>query len=260
MTNGQKVALAAMRHLGVTEDPWGSNTDDGGPIDAWEMIYRLHAEPWCAMFAGAMYREAGVDDSGLIDPGTAVICQRSDRMGAWWRGGPVPAGALWVRCGFHVEIVLADEGNGVLANIGGNVNQGVRRTWRRISDGRIVVPPQVSVGEPELATVYGFDDPRLAPRRYGGWSRREAREQVIADLPHERRRMARRINIGGMAPYAFEILPGRRWHFGPWEDKEVRDRAMAEYSRQHNRRQMRPWAQRIRPAGSGRITSGDTTT
>lgn len=259
-TNGQKVAAVALSHVGVQESPWGSNTDGGGFIDQIEKWWGLHAEPWCAMYVADCYREARVDDAGVINPGTATMCQRADAKELWHTQGPVPTGAILILCGIHTEIAIHQRADGLIDAVGGNVNQGVRQTVRQLGNGwRAIVPPAILQGQPEPVTVYGFDDPAHMPRRYGPWHDREAREKAIAGMAQAEQRWVRRLRIPGRNQYAFDLLNPAQWRFGPWQDKGARDVQMAAYQQKVGR-SMRPWSQAVAPQDStGAITSGETT-
>jgi len=264
MRVGQQVVLTALRHNGDTEDPWASNTDRGGWIDQIQRAWGLHGVPWCGCAWDAWYREAGVTDNGIGSPSTGAMCQHAQNGGWLWKGGPVPAGAAWLRCGIHVELVVGDRGNGVLDCIGGNVNQAVRQTVRRISDATIIaVPPAILEGDPEPVHVYGFDDLNLRPKRYGGWATKEQRKAVIQSLSPAKRKQVHTINIGGPSPFAFVIYPtdNTRWHFGPWESKDRRDALMREYQHSHPHHRLRPWSILVNDLGGhGGMTTGETLT
>lgn len=250
MTAGEAVVLAARRRLGVSEQPDGSNT---GPwIDTIQahatddLGYRYAGTPWCAMAVREWFREAGLEH-GWINPYTGDICAHADAHG-WWlpEGRTAPPGALVIKCGVHVEIVEQDHGTW-LADIGGNVSNAVRRTSRSRADGwRVIAPPFIGRAQPAspaTVAVFGFDDPRFAPRLYGPWATREQREHVVASLSADKRRRVRRVRLGARK-YAFELYPARggEWHFGPWREKAVRDQVMHARERKTGRG-MRPWAE-----------------
>lgn len=248
MTAGQAVVLAARRRLGVVESPDGSNR--GGWVD--EIQARAGAElgvdyrgqPWCAMAAREWYREAGLPHE-WIHPYTGYICDHARARG-WMlpAGRTAPPGALIIRCGIHVEIVEADHGTW-LAGIGGNVSDAVRRTARARGDWQVIAPPFLGRAEaqPQTIRVFGFDDPRLVPVLYGGWATRRQREDVIATLSAEKRSRVRRVNVGGRAPFAFELYRrAGQWRFGPWRTKAARDEVMEARERRTGRG-MRPWAE-----------------
>lgn len=273
MTNGQKIVAEALRYVGVVENPLGSNRGST-PINECQAMYgmgpgtQLGPQPWCACFCGFCFAKAGVSHDGVIHPHTGIMCQRADAKGGLGPPeGLVPPGALAIRCGTHVEIVVADRGNGLLDCVGGNVDQGVRRTVRRRADLRIIVPPDILEGQPEEVRVYWFEDPGLRPARRGGWATKDEREAKIRTLTDEERRRVRRINVGGPAPYAFEILrPGNpTWQFGSWRRKEARDRVMRRREARTGRG-MRPRSRLITPppagvvATGGGVTTGDTVT
>lgn len=258
-TNGQKVATVALSHVGVQESPFDSNTDGGGWIDQIQAYWHLHSQPWCAMAVSAWYREAGVDDDGVINPGTATMCDRAAAKGLWLATKPVPTGAIMILCGIHTEVVVSDRGNGMLDCVGGNVNQQVMRTVRALGSGwRCIVPPAILQGQPEPVRAYGFDDPAHSPHRYGPWHDRASREATIAKLQASDRRWVRRIRIPGRNQYAFDLLNPTHWRFGPWQDRAVRDGEMAAYQ-QKTGRSMRPWSQAVAAQGTGSPTSGEST-
>jgi hypothetical protein len=264
MTNGQKVATTALSHLGTQESPLGSNTDGGGWIDKIEAQWGLHAEPWCAMAVSAWYREAAVDDDGVINPGTATMCARADAKGLWHTQGPVPPGAILILCGIHTEVAIAQRADGLIDCVGGNVSDGVYKTVRQLGGGwRCIVPPAILQGQPEPITVYGFDDPHFAPERFGPWHDRAARESVIAGLPVAERNHVRRVRIPGANQFAFYVLNPNKWRFGPWQDKADRDAQMADMAAKTGR-QMRPWSQQVQsvpaPSSGGGPTTGVKTT
>lgn len=70
---GRRVLARARSYLnlGVSESPSGSNT--GTYIDTWQSNFGLYGQAWCGMFAGSMYIEADVDDSGVAHPAVAQI-------------------------------------------------------------------------------------------------------------------------------------------------------------------------------------------
>jgi hypothetical protein len=213
------------------------------------------------MAVSAWYREAGVDDDGVIHPATGVMCERASAKGIWLAGGSVPPGAILILCGIHTEVAIHQRSDGLIDCVGGNVNQGVRQTVRALGNGwRCMVPPAILQGQPEPIRVYGFDDPAHMPKRYGPWHDRSAREAAIASLPPDERRFARRIRIPGRNQYAFDLLNPAQWRFGPWQDKGARDADMAAYQRKTGR-SMRPWSQPVQPqtGGGGSVTSGETT-
>lgn len=263
MKSGQIVVVTALRHLGDTEDPFGSNTDQGGWIDSIQADWHLHKVPWCGCAVDAWFREAGVDDGGVGSPSTAAICSTARARGWLWKKGTIPGGAIWVNCGTHVELVVADRGNGLLDTIGGNVNQAVRKCTRRVSDGVIVIPPAILEGVDEPVRMYGFQDLSLRPRRYGGWNTKTRRENVIKKLPQDLRKQVHRVNVGGKSPFAFVIYPrtNQRWQLGPWDSKDVRDRIMREYRISHLRHRIRPYSIDINSlTGTGGVTQGDIQT
>jgi hypothetical protein len=265
MKSGQLVAMTALRHLGDTEDPFGSNTDRGGWIDSCQADWHLHGVPWCGCAVDRWFREAGVDDGGVCHPATGIMCANARNRGWVWRktgGSTVPAGAIWISCGQHVEVVVGDRGDGLLDCIGGNVNQACRSTVRRLADATmIIVPPAILEGTDEDVRVYGFDDLTLRPKRFGPWRTKTQRENVIKKLTPERRKQVHRVRIAGKSPFAFVIYPRAttRWRFGPWDSKDARDGLMREYRASHSGRKLRPWALDVnRMGGKGGVTTGES--
>ena len=266
MTNGQKVATVALNYAGqgLVENPWGSNHDNGGPIDKAEKFWGLSGLAYCAMGVSQEYRDAGVPDAGVISPSTYVMCERAEAQGLWLPDGhPVPPGAILILCGIHTEVAISQRSNGWIDAVGWNVNQGVRRTVRQLGGGwRCIVVPALAQGTAEPVVVYGFDDLSQAPKRYGPWHDRAGREAAIASLPDTARHFARRVRIPGRNQYAFDLLSPHQWHFGAWQDKAVRDSKMAAYKK-HVGHNLRPWKHTIpdhtAPAGSGGLTTGEAT-
>jgi hypothetical protein len=156
MTQGQKVVETALKYLGVVEKPNGSNR--GQLIDQWQRRWGMIAQPWCGMFVDAMFAEAGVNDSNICHPSTAVMASRIRSGNFAWRGiGPVPPGSLWVLDGIHTALVIKDLNNGSLLCVDGNSSNMVRKTIHPRSGFGIVigVPPAVRDDVPaQYKTLY----------------------------------------------------------------------------------------------------------
>lgn len=222
MTPGEKVAACALRYVGVTESPPGSNR--GPLIDKWEAFWHLRGEAWCAMFADAMYREAGVDDAGLIHPSTAVMRSRAEAAGAIIPSSArAPIGALWLYDPRHVNIVILDRADGTVDCVDGNSMSAVRQTRRRKSDARIVVPPGIAVEpDPPKVTEYLLEDPKAQPKLYGPWVSKKNRDDALASLPARKRATARLVKTPAGK---FAFLLGPRRLYGPWPTQQARDDA-----------------------------------
>lgn len=274
-TDGQRLVAHEMTYLGTHERPDGSNDDEGGPITRWQKavgLYGLPADrkPWCGTFQEAMFRELGIDDHGCASPSTDFTCSAAQRHG-WFAPvyAPVPAGALMVKCGVHIEAAVRDLGplgsHRAVRCIGGNVNDGVYLTTRSTDDFRPIVGPWCAAGAPAPITMYGFDDVTLAPIIYGPWGTKSQREDVIrfhwADMDHLH--LIRRVYLADRPNhFAFEVVSRERWHFGPWDDKPTRDEALAGYARAHQDHKTRAWSESIDhgPTGPVHLTQGGKTT
>ena len=162
--NAQKVINKAASYLGVHENPMGSNTDYGGPIDRWEAFWGMRGEPWCNIFADAMYREAGVSDDGVNSPATAITADNAKRMGLVITV-PIP-GCLIDWYGQHIEIVTVVHSPTVVDTIGGNVADSVMRSTRSTA-GTILIAPHAIRTAPVMG--YWFEDPRGAVILSGAW-------------------------------------------------------------------------------------------
>lgn len=264
MQQGQQVVLTALRSVGIVENPWGSN-EGPGFVDACQALYHMGKGtavgpvPWCDCGAGKIFKDAGVDDHDLCAPGTWQTCARATELGVWLPANRLAGpGMLVVKCSVHIEIVVRERPGGLLDCIGCNVNQGIRETVRqRGGEWRVIAVPGLAHGKPEPVVGYGFDDPKFAPVRKGPYKTRAKREAAINKLLPDQRRLCRRIRRAD-GQFAFEILSGDPWRFGPW-DRKARERVMAAREL-HFGRPMRPWRRTIPPHTDHGITSGETTT
>ena len=140
-TNGQVVARIHTSMDGTVEVPFGANTGSPaytGWIDACQNEKgmgrgtKYGPQPWCAMSAAKAYRDAGCPEElwRAIDPYTGFIPITFKHLGVdpWPAGRLVPPGAIVVAPGRHVEICVADRGDGLLDCVGGNVNNQVDLT------------------------------------------------------------------------------------------------------------------------------------
>lgn len=237
-TAGERVIQTASKYLGVRENPDGSNR--GEFIDGWERVWGLAGQPWCGMFAAAMFKEAGVDDAGLCHPSTAEMCRRARAANAVWDGhGTIPAGALWVSCGIHTCLVASDRGGGLVATVEGNHANAVGTGIRSVADGLIVIPPAVRADtpapQPPSVTSYWIEDPDAQPKLFGPWRDKAARDHELATIPQARRQRARLVRGRGGS---FGWIEGPRRLYGPWDDRDARDRALDALERRlgHNLR------------------------
>lgn len=277
MTNGQQVAVTALEQeaLNIIEHPWGSNSDNGEWIDDSQARWGLRGEPWCGCGVDYIFSLAGVNDHGLGHPATWVIAQRADALGGCRPKGDLHPGSIVLRAPFHVEVLIRRRPSGLLECVGGNVNQGLRETVRDPGEYRIVEPPGLRDMHPdsnrETISIYWFEDPRLDPQRYGGWSTKAAREKWIkTHIPPAKLDMVRRIRVNKPAPYAIDVYSGERWKWGPWRSKDARNLAQLQVERDYGRK-MRSRSKDIPANGVGLIelrrsrkivgvTSGETTT
>lgn len=217
MSAGRSVAECAEKYVGVRENPMGSNLGRPYP-EAWQKPWGMGVGwPWCAAFADAMYKEAGVDDDGIGNPGTAVMYERAKARGAIV-SRPMP-GAYILWPGVHVGIVVRDLGGGVCLTVEGNAADGVNYRRREYAGAVLVAPRAVRDGfTGEVAERdYYLEDPAARPRIVGPWSTREARERALAKVTD----FIRRFRKDGK--YYAEI--GSPRVYGPWDTKAQRDRA-----------------------------------
>jgi hypothetical protein len=131
-TSSRAEAVEACRsHLGVRENPAGSNRGSPQP-DTWEnRVYGSSGVPWCACFATCMAWDAGVKGSGSA--GVQVLVDMARQGTGMMRGWTTDPGAVLrgdlaiVGCtSCHVGMVVGDpchliEGNG---DDGGSYNGG----------------------------------------------------------------------------------------------------------------------------------------
>lgn len=254
MTKGEKVVNKALEYLGVSE-VWGSNR--GPQIDKWEARWNLKGEPWCGMFADAMFAEADVDDSDLCHPSTAEMCRRATEQRAFWNGnGKVPAGSLWIKCGIHVAIVMADLGDGTVKTIEGNFGNKVDIGRRRISDGKIIIPPAVAASvEPPVKYEYWLEDTKAKQSLFqvngnvGVWATKAARDKRLTELAkspnwkkYHPRAIARKDSKGRQRYY---ILLGPLTYYGPFATKEMRNDARAILEKKLGR-SLRPFSRKVK--------------
>lgn len=274
MTNGQKVVASALAEVGVAE---ATGRNDGAKIEAWqraaEAAYRdeypvggLLGAAWCAIFVRSRFVAAGVPiDPRLVHPYTGYICQRADQLGGLAPRGLAPPGSLFIRCGVHVGIVVRDRGNGLIDTVEGNAGDAVRQLVRSKADWRIIVPPGIE-DDPTPPVVmrdsFGFDDLRLRPTLYGGWSTPELRDHKMAAFSSAHPGLwTAPVRVDRDAPYAFRAgaagTYGATWRFGGWTTKARRDELLDAYCARVGHRSVRTWRKRVPvPADLGGSATG----
>lgn len=235
MTNGERVIAKATSYLGVSEI-WGRNR--GPDIDRWQARWGMRGEPWCGMFADAMFSEAGVDDAGVCHPSTSEMCSRALYKGLFQdRSKTAPPGSLWINCGIHVAIVVKDLGDGTVKTIEGNYNNAVSYGRRSKWDGKIIVPPAIKADAtpPPPKYEYWLEDPNAKQKLFqikgkvGVWATKAARDKRMEELKKSPtwkkwhpRPMSRKDSKGRVRYY---IIMGPLRYYGPFNTKEVRDNA-----------------------------------
>jgi hypothetical protein len=221
VTAGEHVVVVASKYLGVRESG-GANR--GPLIDKWEARWSLRGQPWCGIWASAMYAEAGVDDAGLCHPSTAEMCRRARAAGAVWGGhSAIPSGALFVVCGVHTGILNTPLGGGVWSSIEGNHNDSVSTGQRSVLDALIVIPPALREAAPPPTRTYWLEDARAQPKLFGPWHDKRARDGMLRSIPAPRRRRARLVNHRDHHAWAW--VEGPRRLYGPWSSQTARDAA-----------------------------------
>jgi hypothetical protein len=119
----QRIIALAQVHLGLTEEPPGSNDDPGGLIRGWlARAGAVPGDPWCAAFTShclsagtpALVRQAGAVSLGRLFPPTAE---------------PLPGDVFWYPVGSsghgHVGLVLGVAPREVMT-LEGNCENAVR--------------------------------------------------------------------------------------------------------------------------------------
>lgn len=254
MTPGQKVAEAAEKYIGVVENPMGSNRGKPYP-EGWQRPWGMGVGwPWCAAYADAMYKEAGVSDDGIGHPSTAVMYQRAKAKPGSIVSKPIP-GAYILWPGTHVGIVIRDLGNGVCLTAEGNSGDGVRYRRRAYGPGTgvvLVAPTAIRVGHKPTAPErdYYLADPAAKPRVVGPWRTVAAREKRIKNIPG----FVRRFRRGGK----FYAEVGSPKTYGPWETKAQRNRAQKILEDRLGRR-LRPYSRPSKGAAAKAEGLGKTT-
>ena len=256
MANGPKVVARALSYEGVAEDPPHSNSSPD--IDRWQARVGLlglpaHLKPWCGTFVSAMYAEAGVDDSGLAHPSTAVMCSRARSIGAIDKR-PRP-GAIIIWCGTHTGILVAPTGTpGVWHTIEGNSGDRVARRVRDLSAARVIVPPALNRDPiPGALRNYYLEDAKATYRLHPGrWLKRAYAEKAAKALGGIVRQTWRGSGDDRVKVYVVRL--GEPRHYGPWLSSEDRERAKAILERRLGRR-LRPYSMLRDPIRGGSAES-----
>jgi hypothetical protein len=218
MTPGEKVAQQAEKYIGVRENPMGSNRGRPYP-EKWQQPWGMGTGwPWCAAFADAIFKEAGVSDDGIGHPSTAVMYQRAKEKGAIVKRPMVGCYILWP--GVHVGIVVRVYANGTVLAVEGNSGDGVRYRTRS-GDGVVwVAPREIRTGNNPAAPDrdYFLEDVNVpAPRLVGPWRTRNARERVLKKVKGH----IRRVRVG--KKYGAYVGPPKI--YGPWATAAQRNSA-----------------------------------
>jgi hypothetical protein len=235
MTNGQLVVNQARKYLGVRETGYNS----GPYINGWEARWGMYGEPWCGIFADAMFAEAGVSDAGICHPSVAEIVERGKNAGAIWnRQGKAPVGSLWCKYGVHVAIVISDLGNGSVYTISGNHNSAVGYATYPLAGNYIVIPPAIKADyvEPvQYVTKYYIEDLvaepyvyRVASGKVPQWDTKTKAQHNLDNLIKSNpakfdNGRARVVRIGN-GNYAIQL--GAPRVYGAYVDKAARDRGL----------------------------------
>jgi len=233
MTNGEKVIQKAMSYLGVKEVPDGSNRSP--QIDKWEARWGLKAEPWCGMFADAMFSEAGVDDAGICHPATSVICSNGKKH-MWDGKSTIPAGALWVNCGVHVALITHDNKNGTVNTVEGNHSNQVATGVRSVAGANIIIPPAVKQASPPPPKKYEYwlEDLTAKPQlltvngKVARWAKQVSRDKVLETLksnPKFSPLHPRPVSHGAGKNKWYYIMVGGLKLYGPFGTIQIRDAA-----------------------------------
>jgi len=235
MTEGEKVARQAQKYVGVREVPMGSNR--GPQVEKWQKPWGMGAGwPWCAAFADAMYKEAGVSDDGIGHPSTAVMYQRAKAQNAIVKRPYPGAYILWP--GVHVGIIVRDLGGGVCLTVEGNAGDGVMHKRRAYGSAVIVAPKAVrDYRQAAPARRYYLEDRGAKPRFVGPWRRKAARERALRNA----KGFVRRVKVGNK----FAAYVGPRRVYGPWSTKAARDKARVILQRRIGRT-LRPYSRPVK--------------
>lgn len=259
-TKNDVVIAVASKYAGVSEQPKGGNR--GPSIDRWQQHWGMGAgtaigpQPWCGMFISGVLREASLllkSQGGVTDighPSTWAMGQRKQYIIPWQKAVP-GAVVVWPEGGgTHTEMLIEQTGmNGVWRCLGGNVNDAVRWTTRDIRSGcTILCSPELKDYKPVVRTDYWLEDTTANPVQRGPWLTQRGRDKVLATLPLDRQRKARKVRIG--KKYAF--IEGSRRFYGPYPDRAARDRSQEVIESRLGRR-LRRFSKKVQPALSSLV-------
>ena len=232
MTNGDKVIKKAFEYLGEHEVPDGSNSSP--QIDKWEARWGLKNEPWCGMYADAMYAESGVDDAGICHPATSQICANGKKY-KWDGKSVIPAGALWVNCGVHVALITKDNRDGTVSTIEGNHGNRVAVGRRDVAGATIIIPPAIKTEiKPPVKWEYWLEDTQAKPMlltvngKIARWKSKAARDknlEVLKNNPEYARLRPRPVSRGEGKNKRYYILIGNLRYYGAFDSIEIRNNA-----------------------------------
>lgn len=147
---GTRIINKALSYVGKVHET-GENTDSGGKIDEWEDRWGLSNEPWCGMFADAMYFEAGVDDEGFGDPFTGNITARAKAAGKHSTTNPVK-GCFAVHGTQHVTMYIGGPIHQADC-VGGNQSDGVTRVTYDLRGWDFAIPSALLEGQNDESTA-----------------------------------------------------------------------------------------------------------
>ena len=273
-TLGQLYVADCLSYAGRVFEATGNN--DGPQVRKWqreaEIVYEKAegyyvGAAWCAIGAGCVAREAGVQAAfpatvnRLWHPYTGFITDEADRMGGLAAGALAPMGALFVQPGVHVGVVVHDRGNGLLDTVEFNAGNAVRRLVREKADWRIIVPPGIAAAPPPMfVNSYGFDDLTVKPLLMGGWpttdARTNAKQVILRDRPGW---WTRDVKTQRDSPYAFWMGPPgtwesdwKWWEYGGWtgggddaKAKRIREANIDKFTRARGHQNIRLWRMRV---------------
>lgn len=252
MTPGEKVAEQAEKYVGVRENPMGSNRGRPYP-EKWQAPWGMGTGwPWCAAFADAMYKEAGVSDDGIGHPSTWTMYKNAQARGAIVKRPMVGCYILWP--GKHVGIVVSVPGDGTVLTVEGNAGDGVRYKRRSTSGVVFVAPKDVRVGNNPAAVTRNYylqDVAVRPPRLVGPWRTRAARERRLKNVKSH----IRRVRVRGK--YGAYVGPPNI--YGPWATKAQRNRAKKILEDRLGRR-LRPFSRPAKGAPAGKADAMGKTT
>lgn len=147
----EKVANAALREVGVKEQPPNSNY--GPRVSQYQAVTGAYHQPWCASFASWCYRTAGYKGKLAPVPAWVPSWTLAIRGGLGWKQVPFAnarAGDLVTLWGSqHIEVVIRREGD-YLRCVGGNTSpKGQNANGGMVADTRRHRSEVVVIGRPK---------------------------------------------------------------------------------------------------------------